>query len=177
MPSVSTVKWTNHRENRLNTNYDRVLRKRKIRSTYITPNLSSRGVHRDINKHRNDSARIVEDKWQSLNTKELLKIKKEKRQSVKTFTLQFKKRSDDFSCDESCKVQSIKKEKWQSVDIKLKHEPPTKKRDEETKRRSRKLSKRWRLKGVLIPLMILNVTGQVNGAVEGKRNYNTNTIK
>lgn len=175
MPSASTVKWTKHREYRLNTNNDRVLRKRKKESSYLISNLSTREVNRDKNKHRNESKNLNEKK-QSANAKETFQIKKEKRQSVKTFTLQIKKRGDDISCDEVCKVQSVK-EKWQCVDVNWERESPSEKRDEQRKRRSWKQSKRWRLKGVLIPLMILNVTGHVNGAVEGKHYSLTTYIK
>lgn len=159
MPSLSTIKWTNHRGIRLKTNYDRVLRNRQ--KEYITSSLSFKGV-KDKYKQRHESARNVKEKRQSVSFKEKLQSEK-KRQSVNSFTLQFKKQSD-ILCGDSCKVQSIKKEKWGSVGVKWENESGK----DEKRRRSWKQSKRWRLKGVLIPLMILNVTGQVNGAVEGK---------
>ncbi|XP_026316261.1 uncharacterized protein LOC113227537 [Hyposmocoma kahamanoa] len=148
MPPVSTVKWTNHRENRLKTNCNRVLRNRQ----YLTSSLFE-GV-RDKNKQRHASRRYMKEKRQSA---------KEKEQSVYNCTLLCKKQSGDILRDERCKVQSIKEEKWESVDVKCKNQF---RRDEKSERRSWKQSKRWRLNGVLIPLMILNVTGQVNGAVE-----------
>lgn len=166
MPSVSTVKWTNHRGIRLNTKNGRVLRHQQNGS--ITSNLSFNGV-RDKNKQRYETLRNVKENRQSVRLSVKEQSGKEKRQNVKNFTLQFKKRSDDILRDDSCKVQCIKKEKWKNVNVKWENES----RKDEKRRRSWKQSKRWRLKEVLIPLMILNVTGQVNGAVEGKNNCYT----
>lgn len=162
MPSVNTVKWTNHRENRLNRNFARVLRNRQ--NECITSTLSFKGV-RDKTKQRHESTRNAKESRQSISAKEQLQSVKEKGQSVNNFTL-LKKRSDDILYNKSCKLQSIKKEKWENVDVKWED----KARRDEKRRRNWKQSKRWRLKGVLIPLIIFNVTGQVNGAVEGTYN-------